>query len=173
MRKLKIHNILLIFLIIGFFSTTQAQLLLRNNLKRNKSDIFQIIFTFKVNASSNVQNNIYVKGILKKRDFPIKQGKVINLSKQYKRDNDPWVAPDKVKHFLSGMIITMNSFFFLNRYGNQSSANAKRNGILITAGLSVGKEIWDKRSPQNHFCWKDLTMDALGIFVGILLVQNS
>jgi uncharacterized protein YfiM (DUF2279 family) len=40
--------------------------------------------------------------------------------------------------------------------------------ISITALISIGKEIYDKKK-KGHFSWKDLFWDGLGLTVGYLL----
>jgi uncharacterized protein YfiM (DUF2279 family) len=87
-------------------------------------------------------------------------------------DRDDWIAPDKAKHFMAGMFIEMNSELFLKKSLHKSNRQAKTSAIIFTSLLSIGKEWLDKRQPNNHFCWKDLTMDVAGIITGIIWIHN-
>jgi uncharacterized protein YfiM (DUF2279 family) len=37
--------------------------------------------------------------------------------------------------------------------------------------MSLGfvKELYDRRKPGNHFCWKDLAADAAGVLIGLII----
>lgn len=37
---------------------------------------------------------------------------------------------------------------------------------LFALGLALGKEYGDKKAAGNHWCWKDLVADAVGIAIG-------
>lgn len=84
---------------------------------------------------------------------------------------DSWFAPDKGKHLLAGTIATV--FFQQASYrmvGNKMQS--KRISISLAATTSVLKEVWDLRVKKSHFCFKDLCFDALGIGVGIILINQ-
>lgn len=88
------------------------------------------------------------------------------------KDSDPWLAKDKAKHFLAGMVLQLNSYFVYTRIGEGNRKSGRSVSAGITIGISVGKEIADQRQPGNHFCWKDLTMDMMGMVSGIFIISN-
>ena len=40
---------------------------------------------------------------------------------------------------------------------------------IIALLAAIGKEIYDVRQPNNHFCWKDILFDIAGIICGSVL----
>ena len=92
----------------------------------------------------------------------------VNLTRSGKPDR--YFAPDKAKHFLAGMIATI---FIYQSFENQLTP--KENRYLaggVTVSLGVLKEIYDKSKPENHFSWKDLVADVLGMGMGFVLVNQ-
>lgn len=65
------------------------------------------------------------------------------------------INADKIMHFTSCFLITfiLGSVFGIS-FGIASS-------ILI----GVLKEVYDNMQPNNHFCWKDMLADAIGVIV--------
>ena len=61
--------------------------------------------------------------------------------------NDNWFGDDKIKH--------MNCAFLLSIICP-----------ILGIGFSIGKEILDERTSENHWCWKDLAADLVGILAG-------
>jgi uncharacterized protein YfiM (DUF2279 family) len=41
----------------------------------------------------------------------------------------------------------------------------------LTFAIGVSKEIWDGQKKNNHFSWKDLSANVIGIIVGVILMQ--
>lgn len=64
-----------------------------------------------------------------------------------KKCNDKWTGEDKKKHFLVSLVLA--TLF-----------------PLAAVLASIGKELFDKMSNGNHWCWKDLAADAAGIVLG-------
>lgn len=64
--------------------------------------------------------------------------------------NDTWNGQDKLKHFLVCLGIAIVN-------------------PIIALLAAIGKEIYDVRQPNNHFCWKDILFDIAGIICGSLL----
>jgi len=92
----------------------------------------------------------------------------VNLTRSGKPDR--YFAPDKAKHFLAGMIATI---FIYQSFENQLTP--PKNRYLaggITVSLGILKEFYDKSKPENHFSWKDLLADILGMGMGFVLVNQ-
>ena len=85
---------------------------------------------------------------------------------------DSWFAIDKVKHFFMSAFIESVSYSSLQAaHANHRSAMA--GAIGVTAAFGVGKEIHDYRNPNNHFSIKDLSWDAIGAGVGLVLLSHT
>lgn len=37
---------------------------------------------------------------------------------------------------------------------------------FIALLVAMGKELYDMEKPDNHFCWKDIVADAVGVALG-------
>lgn len=84
---------------------------------------------------------------------------------------DRWFAADKAKHFFMAAFIQSASFSALRAAGatrGQSLAGA----TAVTAALSVGKELYDRRSGGDP-SWKDLTWDAAGLLVASSMLHQT
>ena len=68
------------------------------------------------------------------------------------------VGYDKVLHFLVIFIVCL-PLLFVNFWLSF--------GVFVV--LSFGKELRDKRQPNNHFCWYDILADTVG-FIGAIIV---
>ena len=68
------------------------------------------------------------------------------------------VGCDKVLHFLVIFTVCL-PLLFVNFWLSF--------GVFIA--LSFGKELRDKRQPNNHFCWYDILADTVG-FIGAIIV---
>jgi putative lipoprotein len=84
---------------------------------------------------------------------------------------DSWFGVDKAKHFF------MASFVQSVGYSAARLAGADHNTSLfaatgITAGVSVGKELWDAHSGGTA-SGRDLTWDATGAGAATLLLRHS
>jgi uncharacterized protein YfiM (DUF2279 family) len=40
---------------------------------------------------------------------------------------------------------------------------------FIALLAAMGKELYDQQQPYNHFCWKDVVADAVGIVIGTMV----
>ena len=60
---------------------------------------------------------------------------------------DTWKGKDKVKHFCVCFVLA---------------------GIcpIVAVVVAIAKEVHDKRTKGNHWCWKDIVADVVGIAVG-------
>ena len=62
---------------------------------------------------------------------------------------DLWKGLDKKKHFFVCLILSILS-------------------PILAIIAAVGKEIYDSKQKGNHFCWKDIVADLVGIIIGSL-----
>ena len=85
---------------------------------------------------------------------------------------DKWLGPDKFKHFLAGAFSTIFVYETCTDVRGMDHKEARVISISISSAISVGKEVLDARSPENHFCKKDLLFDILGIAAGLILVNH-
>lgn len=63
---------------------------------------------------------------------------------------DLWKGLDKKKHFFVCLILSILS-------------------PILAIIAAVGKEIYDSKQEGNHFCWKDIVADLVGIIIGSLI----
>ena len=63
---------------------------------------------------------------------------------------DLWKGLDKKKHFFVCLILSIIC-------------------PIIAVIAAVGKEIYDSKQKGNHFCWKDIVADLVGIIIGSLI----
>lgn len=63
---------------------------------------------------------------------------------------DLWKGLDKKKHFFVCLILSIIT-------------------PIIAIIAAVGKEIYDSKQKGNHFCWKDIVADLVGIIIGSLI----
>jgi uncharacterized protein YfiM (DUF2279 family) len=83
---------------------------------------------------------------------------------------DQWFSADKGYHIMGSLIsttlvgqISMNSF-------DNSTEKSQLIGAGSTFTLGLAKEVFDSKSPNNYFSWKDLTANSVGIIIGIILL---
>lgn len=62
---------------------------------------------------------------------------------------DLWKGLDKKKHFFVCLILSIIC-------------------PIIAIIAAIGKEIYDSKQKGNHFCWKDIVADLVGIIIGSL-----
>jgi uncharacterized protein YfiM (DUF2279 family) len=86
------------------------------------------------------------------------------------KKKDQWFAPDKGYHAMGSLISTMLvGQISINRFEN-SLETSKVIGAGTTFALGFAKELYDSSKPQNHFSWKDLTANGVGIIIGVILL---
>lgn len=64
--------------------------------------------------------------------------------------NDSYKGKDKVKHFCACLVIAIIS-------------------PILAIVAAIGKEWYDMKQNGNHWCWKDIVADAVGIIVGSVM----
>ncbi len=83
--------------------------------------------------------------------------------------SDRFLAQDKLKHFSMSLMLTAQGSY---TEGQISEPDHR----IVTAPIAVlmigiGKEAAD-RHRGDHFCWKDLLADAVGIAAGLFIVNQ-
>lgn len=86
------------------------------------------------------------------------------------RDN--WFGIDKIKHFFISAFIESVSYSALQA-AKVNPRPAMAGAIGVSAAFGVGRELHDKRTPGNHFSYRDLTWDALGIGAGAVMLKRT
>ena len=61
--------------------------------------------------------------------------------------NDLWNGKDKVKHFGACFVLAAIC-------------------PIVAAVVAVAKEVHDERTDGNHWCWKDIVADVVGVVRG-------
>ena len=88
------------------------------------------------------------------------------------RVGDSFLGVDKRQHFVGSLIQTV----FWGKLAEQRFHVQVPKTLLIGGGITfsmgIAKEIRDARQPWNHFCWKDLVADALGVAVGLVILNQ-
>ncbi len=79
---------------------------------------------------------------------------------------DGWFSQDKIYHFMSGFIVTASISGGLRIRLNRSRKDSVSMASSAIFSIGIIKEIYDSRQRNNHFCWKDLTADVIGILFG-------
>lgn len=63
---------------------------------------------------------------------------------------DLWKGLDKKKHFFVCLILSIIC-------------------PILAIIAAIGKEIYDSKQQGNHFCWKDIVADLIGIILGSII----
>lgn len=84
---------------------------------------------------------------------------------------DEWLARDKGLHLAGSFISTGLITLSTNRFLKGDKDQSKYIAVTITFALSLSKEIYDSRLSDNHFSFKDLTADILGISLALLVFR--
>lgn len=63
---------------------------------------------------------------------------------------DLWKGLDKKKHFFVCLVLSIIC-------------------PILAIIAAIGKEIYDSKQKGNHFCWKDIVADLVGIIIGSLI----
>ena len=84
---------------------------------------------------------------------------------------DPVIGVDKVKHFLIAGFVESMTFAGLQAAGANRS-NARASALTVTAIVSVGREVHDKRK-KGLFSVRDLAWDAIGTGAALLVLNKT
>lgn len=63
---------------------------------------------------------------------------------------DTWRGKDKVKHF--GVCLVLAAIC-----------------PIVAVVVAVAKEVSDHHQPNNHWCWKDIVADVVGVVLGTVV----
>ena len=63
---------------------------------------------------------------------------------------DSWTGKDKVKHFCVCLVLAVIC-------------------PIVAVVMAVAKEVSDERTEGNHFCWKDIVADVVGVVLGTVV----
>ena len=85
---------------------------------------------------------------------------------------DSWFGIDKIKHFFISAFIESVSYSALQA-AHVDRRPAMAGAIGVSAAFGVARELHDKRTPGNHFSYRDLTWDALGITAGAVMLKRT
>ena len=83
---------------------------------------------------------------------------------------DRWLAPDKVKHFVTCAVIDGTSYGVLRATGVGHQSSVIGAGVAAAA-IGIGKEVRDRKA-YGVFSARDLTWDLAGIGAGTALVSQ-
>ena len=79
------------------------------------------------------------------------------------------INKDKWYHFIICFLITFIFAIIFNLFISVPISIIL--GIILSLFIGIGKEIYDKYSPNHYFDWKDILADLLGsIFGGIISI---
>ena len=84
---------------------------------------------------------------------------------------DPWMSPDKAKHFLIVGFVESVSFAGLEAAGVRRS-RAFQGAVTVTAAVSVLRELHDKRV-KKQFSYRDLAWDMAGGVAAFVMLRNT
>lgn len=87
---------------------------------------------------------------------------------QGKPSLDRWFSQDKFLHFSACAAISGLTYHVSLHRFEEDIHRGRVYSVSITALIGIGKELYDKKR-KNHFSWKDLFWDGLGIGVGYLV----
>tara|TARA_S200000501_G_scaffold93489_1_gene86814 strand:+ start:19378 stop:19668 length:291 start_codon:yes stop_codon:yes gene_type:complete len=85
------------------------------------------------------------------------------------RIHDPWIAYDKVLHLGISFSLVLSTQYILENKLDLRKNSALPAGIVVSATNGIVKELWDKKI-GSYISRRDLIADALGIFLGCLVV---
>lgn len=84
---------------------------------------------------------------------------------------DPWLSPDKAKHFFTSVFVESVSFSVL-RAANVSRSASLNGAMVFTFGVGVGREVYDHFHPGTPSL-KDLAWDAAGIAAAAVALHQT
>jgi putative lipoprotein len=97
---------------------------------------------------------------------------ILGLQQPNARTNgDSWLGPDKVKHFFMAAFVQSVAYSSIRAAG-ASHGSSLVAASAVTAGVSIGKEMWDARG-NGTASFRDLTWDAAGAGAATLLLRHS
>ncbi|MBN2425962.1 MAG: DUF2279 domain-containing protein [Calditrichaceae bacterium] len=86
-------------------------------------------------------------------------------------NKDTWTGLDKGYHLVGSMIFMIGTAKGFQQYTSCDHQQSVIYGSGITLSLGMGKEIYDSKQKDNHFSYKDLVADIIGLAIGILILN--
>ena len=87
------------------------------------------------------------------------------------KQGDPLFGVDKVKHFFMAGFVETLTFASLEALGTDKSP-ARAGAIAMTVGVSLGREIHDRRT-KGLFSFRDLAWDFIGGAAAMLIINRT
>lgn len=84
---------------------------------------------------------------------------------------DSWFGVDKAKHFFTSMFVQTAAFSALRTTG-MSRQSSLIGATVVTAGIGVGKELYDRKYGGDPSA-RDLVADGAGILAASLLLSHT
>jgi uncharacterized protein YfiM (DUF2279 family) len=84
---------------------------------------------------------------------------------------DPWFGVDKAKHFFTSMFVQTAAFGAFRTTG-MSRQSSLIGATIVTAGVGVGKELYDRKYGGDPSL-RDLAADGAGILAASLLLAHT
>lgn len=82
---------------------------------------------------------------------------------------DEWLSGDKLVHVLASAYLVGLSYRIYHTEFNNPQPNSRVFAFSFSAAAGIGKELYDMRKPDRTGSWKDMTANAAGITLGLLL----
>ncbi len=86
--------------------------------------------------------------------------------------SDKWFAWDKVEHLGVSAFLSGVSYSVFRDFYNNKKESSVYFSVTLTFNLGLGKELYDKKTPQGRFSYKDLVADIVGIGLGLLIATR-
>ncbi len=86
-------------------------------------------------------------------------------------NKDEWFSRDKGMHLAGSFISTGLVMMSGKRFLDFETQKSKIVGVSFTFSLALGKELYDSNQENNHFSYKDLTADILGIVLAVIIFK--
>lgn len=93
------------------------------------------------------------------------------LSQPPRAPDDGWLSNDKAKHFFTSAFFESFTYSAL-RVTRVSKEGALVGASIVTVGLGVGKELYDRKFGGDPSV-KDLVADAAGMGAAVALLQQT
>jgi uncharacterized protein YfiM (DUF2279 family) len=130
--------------------------------------LFLLFLTVSISVNTFASENCSGQQALQKRLSVFVQSQLVEKKTA---KHDPWIAGDKGRHFIGSMICMAGTACFMKRFANKNTNRSAAFGMGLTFSFGLSKEIWDSTKKGNHFSYKDLIADVLGIIAGSVLVK--
>ncbi len=85
---------------------------------------------------------------------------------------DAWNGIDKLKHYSVSLILTTSVYYYVKKPLDFSNKSSIIVSVPFSFMVGLGKEFIDRREVGNHFSFKDLLVDIMGIASGWVIVNN-